>query len=976
MVAIALASSDSTTFTRVETLVDTGASHSFMSLDKAKSLGLSIVGKPSNCTIGNSSTVLCIGYAAVVFKHNKDIHEAISVIIMDNLAFDFILGTDFIRKSQGCVNLGTDCLELSLPSNAGPTRVRIPFMQRRTPILADIDAIVPARSEFDIVAAHIADGCDAWREKRRWGIVSCSNFNDGIKSANGLFRVDEKNSSLAVRLVNMTDSPIRIAKGQKIADFCPDLLDVESLCTIDPTLNIANLESGHPPSDAILPFTDAQLSSMDIETLDAEIAKLPHLDDLDLLKANRLSPSGLLEIKRTILKHHRVWSTAPKPPPFGQPQCHIRMKPGKVFDQQAGVVPTNPLTQKYLRDVIEEKLKKNIIEPSNSPCSSRVLLVPKPKGGVRFVIDYRKLNASIEGDAYTLPYIYDQLATLEGKTIFTSLDLKEAFWSVELTEASRELTAFRTPHGLFHYKRMPMGLKTASATFCRFIDSILGSMKWTSILVYIDDLLIATSSEEEHIGVFRTLVERLDKANLTLGAKKCFIGREQVGFLGHVVSARGVEPDPSKIKAIKALHLPESAKEMGTCLGIMGYYRKFVLNYSRIEEPLRKMKLEPHRWKKNKDGKIDWKPNELQAFHKLRECLTKDPILSHPDWTLPFELHTDASHAGLGSVLSQKVGNKETVIAYASRAITKAEAHYSTWELEALAMVWATRHFRLYLYNTHFILRTDSNAAKALLDCNENEAGGRLLRWRLALQDFDYSIHHRKGKLNGNADALSRMYIAMDDPYDDGPTSLDPPFALNCLSAEGSEIKRRWWQEAEKWSELHSLEPFFPPTDSEAWTREEWIALQHSDPLCKKVTSNLANDSKKPVTKEHFELAKDGLLMHRSKSRLRVVVPTSLKAFIMGRYHSLPVTGHKGRRKTFSTISKHYYWKGMGKDVSRWVKSCLTCARRKSPRPLAQAASGIVCNAKRWWQAISIDLVEAGLTSAYIKLRTAKMIET
>ena len=251
-------------------------------------------------------------------------------------------------------------------------------------------------------------------------------------------------------------------------------------------------------------------------------------------------------------------------------------------------------------------------------------------------MDYRALNKAIEPDAYTLPTVTENLSELSGDRYFTALDLKEAFWSVPLTPASRELTAFRTPDGLFQYKRMPMGLKTAPAVFCRFIDRVLGPMKWDHVLTYIDDLLVHTPTFEKHIEVLSDLFARLSAANLTLGAKKCFMFRPEVRFLGHVVDAGGMRPDPSKVKAIEALELPNNADELAHALGIMGYYRRFILNYSKVSAPLRAKKDGPaHSWRKDKDGKVPWTEEERAAFFKLRGALQTSPVLQHPDWAHP-----------------------------------------------------------------------------------------------------------------------------------------------------------------------------------------------------------------------------------------------------------------------------------------------------------------------------------------------------
>ena len=213
--------------------------------------------------------------------------------------------------------------------------------------------------------------------------------------------------------------------------------------------------------------------------------------------------------------------------------------------------------------------------------------------------------------------------------------MKEAFWNVPLTTTSKELTAFRTPDGLYMYKRLPMGLKTASAVFCRYIDQVLGDLKWNSILVYIDDLLIATPTIDQHLRVLDKLLEKLDKANITLGAKKCFLARPEVSFLGHTVTADGVEPDKKKVAAIEALQLPATSATLKTALGMMGYYRKFIANYSAVSQPLR-AKLLQTKWHKDAGGNTVWSEEEKKAFFSLRNALKSDSILKHPDWALPF----------------------------------------------------------------------------------------------------------------------------------------------------------------------------------------------------------------------------------------------------------------------------------------------------------------------------------------------------
>ena len=500
------------------------------------------------------------------------------------------------------------------------------------------------------------------------------------------------------------------------------------------------------------------------------------------------------------------------------------------------------------------------------------------------------------------------------------------------------------------YKRMPMGLKTASAHFCRFIDAVLGDMKGDDVLTYLDDLLIPTDTFEKHLIVLDAVFARLDKANITLGAKKCFLAKPEVNFLGHVVNVDGVKPDPTKTQAIEALQLPQSAEQLRSTLGTMSYYRKFILNYSTVEEPLRR-KLENHneKWRKDKDGKVQWTKEETDAFRKLQDALKSKPILQHPDWTQPFEIHTDASHKGLGALLCQRINGKEHVIYYASRAVSKAEASYSTWELECLAMVWATRLFRMYILGTKFKIYTDSYAAKCLLAANDAAAGGRLLRWRLALQEFEFDTHHRKGAKNGNADGLSRNFVQHEDPYGCGPTEIHPRTALNVHEATQENPEREHDDTHTKPKDLN-----------------QWRYSQENDPFCKSQMQGLADNDTR--TRRRYKMSDSGLLLKilkrpGSEEKTTLVVPEKLQAFIMNQYHSLPVTGHKGRNKTRTIIKQRYYWPKMDNYIDRWVNACLVCAKRKRPRPLHSGNPASVCDYTRRWQALSIDLVEAGSTS-------------
>jgi len=821
-------------------------------------------------------------------------------------------------------------------------RIKIPFDDGSINLLAVTTMVLKPRTETTVIVKADLDRNTSITldERQRWGTVTglASNHNCKCRVANGLMRVEESNSNNHnwIMVMNPFDHDVVIQQGEHLAHFTQTNLEDATIIHLDETTS--NKDPNAPTQDLLTG-----------EALEAAWTSKPNIQHINVKPGNNLTNEQVIILKNLIIKHARLWDLQTKPIPDDATKCHIQLQTAE-FTSQGRLPPMNPNTRKQLRSIIEDKLKRDIIEPSTAGCSSTVLLIPKPGSTkLRFCVDYRALNKVIKPDAYTLPAVEENLANMNGNRFFTSLDLKEAFWQVPLTQTSKELTSFRTPDGLYMYRRMPMGLKTASAVFCRFIDGIIGSLKDAHVLCYIDDLLVCTPTFEQHVSILDTLFTRLNKANLTLGAAKCHMAKSNVKFLGHIVGEDGIAPDPIKVKAIEALKLPNSQEELSQSLGIMGYYRKFVHNYSAVAAPLRAKKVGPKAaWRKDKDGRVPWTEEEKHAFEVLRDALTQEPILKHPDYAHPFELHTDASAKGLGAILCQRIDKKEHVISYASRAVAKHERHFSIWELECLAMVWAARLFSMYLTNTKFVIFTDSTAAKALLEANDAGAGGRLLRWRLALQEFEFDVKHRKGKQNGNADALSRNHIDDEDPYDQGPTEILPKSALNHIHNK---------------DQLSTF--YFDKTDAEAWTTQEWATLQQADASCEDIINHIKIDK---TTQRRYFITKDGLLFKRSssdttKNKGTILVPASLRAFILGRYHSLPISGHKGRDKTRHAIKTKYYWKSMTRDIDRWVKACLVCAKRKAPRPLHSNNPASVCEATRRWQAIAIDLVEVGTTS-------------
>jgi hypothetical protein len=410
------------------------------------------------------------------------------------------------------------------------------------------------------------------------------------------------------------------------------------------------------------------------------------------------------------------------------------------------------------RQIIEQNLKEmkeeGVIEPSKSPWASPVVLAPKKDGSMRFCVDYRKLNSMTVRDAYPIPRIDDTLDALQEAKFVSTLDLRSGYWQVEMDKESKEKTAFITHKGLYEFNVMPYGLTNAPATFQRLMDIVLAGLKWQSCLVYIDDVVIYSPTFEQHLIDLKNVFQALREANLTLKASKCCFCRKEMKYLGHIITQDGIKPDPTLTKAVSNFPQPKTIKDVQSFLGLSGYYRRFIKDYAKIAEPL----IKQLRQLKERNYHLNWTPQCTIAFETLKKKLINAPIMSTPNFNEPFILELDACEYGLGAVLAQEYDKRKFVIAYASRTLSPPERNYSATEREALAIVWATQHFRPYLEGTKVLIRSDCKALQWLK--NAKDISGRLARWAMKLSAFQIeSIQYRPGTANANADSLSRNPI-------------------------------------------------------------------------------------------------------------------------------------------------------------------------------------------------------------------------
>ena len=399
---------------------------------------------------------------------------------------------------------------------------------------------------------------------------------------------------------------------------------------------------------------------------------------------------------------------------------------------------------------VQQMLSSNVIRPSNSQWASPVVMVRKKDGSLRFCVDFRQLNAATVKDAHPLPRIDDLLDALHGAKWFSTLDLKSGYWQVPIAAQDKEKTAFRTSSGqLFEFNQVPFGLCNAPATFSRLMDRVLAGLHWETCLFYLDDIIVFSSTWEEHLARLREVFERLRHAKLKLGATKCTFAAKEVSYLGHRVTEEGLLPDPSLLAAIRDIPPPTTATEVRSFLGLAGYYRRYVKGFAAIAAPLFALT--------RKEALFHWSEDCQAAFDQLKTRLTTSPITAFPDFSQAFRLYTDASTAGLGAILAQVREGKERIICCASRALNKAEKSYPATKLECLAIVWAVAKFRPYLMAMPFEVYTDHYALQWLKTMRTGSA--LLHRWSAALEEYDFTVRHRPGKIQTHVDGLSRLPV-------------------------------------------------------------------------------------------------------------------------------------------------------------------------------------------------------------------------
>ena len=787
---------------------------------------------------------------------------------------EVMLGSDWLQAHDCLWDFGHG--RLFIDGRAAVTLSRKHRLSCRR-IFAQEDLVLPPRQQVDVPARSTL------LSPRKIGadwIVDSHQVRPGLYVGRTL--LPAAHHDIKVRMVNTTAKPQTIPSGTCLGNLQPvDVLDEPA-------------SAQAPASADETPATDVMSALLEKLPDDMTSEQRQQVQEL-LCRYDDVFSHGTFDMGRTSLVEHTIDTGSQRPIRQGlrrHPTAYL-----EIIDKQ-----------------VDELIQNDFVEPAASAWASNVVLVRKKDGSHRLCVDYRAVNAATYKDTYPLPHIDTCLGSMDGAVWFTTLDLRSGYHAIPIKESDRDKTAFITRRGCFRYKVLPFGLTIS--VFQRLMDLVLCGLTYVTCLVYLDDIIIYSRDFDSHVQRLQEVFERLRGANLKLHVKKCCMFQRKVAFLGHVLSEAGIAMQEDKVAAIRDWPTPRNLSQLRSFLGLCSYYRRFIPGFADVAAPLHALQ--------RKQVQFTWTSEQEDAFNRLKERLTSAPVLGMPTDEGTFYLDCDASDVGLGAVISQRQGNSEVVIAYASRALSRPERNYDVTRRELLAIVYGLKAYKQYLLGRHFVIRTDHAALQWLRKTPEPMA--QLARWLVFIEQFDFDVLHRPGARHGNADGLSRKPVAADDDSflvrqsSGDATAADADVSTDVLESSAGEPPSL---PDELLADLQLLDPEIGPVARLRQQQEEKPSIEEL----------LPESEATKMLHSQWELLEliDGVLYRRWCGKegkpevLQLLVPATLRQDYMSRAHSGMCGGHLGLRRTLDQVQRRAFWFGWRRDVRRFCKQCPNC---------------------------------------------------
>ena len=680
----------------------------------------------------------------------------------------------------------------------------------------------------------------------------------------------------------------------------------------------------------IASFEHTRISPMDVK----EIVEDEDASFLELKQKLKLDENELLN-RNPQIKEQLIGLIKEYQDVFADPESQvgetdlvefdIEVKPGSI-PHRSKVRPLNPAQRESLKKQLDDWTETGVIEPSNSPWASALVPAFKKGGGIRWAIDYRKLNEVTVPDSYPLPSISENLEKLQGSKIFSALDAASAYHTVKVKEQCRPYLAFTTPYGLFQYARMPFGPRNAPACYARFIELALQKLRSPWILAYLDDIIVHTHTLEQHLEEVRKTLEMHRSAGIKLRASKCEFFKEDINYLGFRITPNGIGMREDYIEKIVNWPKPTTVKQLNTYLGFIGYYRTFIKKFAKWTKEMNSQR---------KSLKLHWTETMDENFYKLREEFRKSPIRAYPryDTNEPFRLTLDFSKDNLAAILSQVQEidgvSAERLIAANGRNCTPYERNYGSTKGELAALIYGLRTYEHILRFKEFLVFTDASALKYLQ--NIKKPRGIWFRWLQEACSYNMKVFHKPGKVNTNADSVSRSEHLPEASEDDVKEQEE---YIECVgSITNGKIT------------IGSLEQ--EDFGDEVLDEEQVKQSQRDDPVLRKVREWLQEahqPTKAELRGESEELQayaqilgalhdEDDMLVYRYHSNRggsqqemrRILIPERLRQSVYYYSHRHVTAGHFGQEATVCRAVPRFFWPGMVTYLKMQVRNCADC---------------------------------------------------